>query len=200
MPTDVLVLNRNYFAIQVCDWKKAFSLLFQGAAETVDENLQTYNFKDWADLSEMMKESPNGFINTPTLKLAVPEIIKLTTYSKLPRAQVKFTRSAIYNHYKNRCCYCGNIFKSSELNLDHVMPSSRGGKTNWSNIVTSCIPCNTKKSNRTPDEAGMTLLVRPTEPKWLGYKTLLEVRLPFTVKKSWQQFLDKAYWDTELED
>ncbi len=200
MTGDVLVLNRNYFAIQIASWEKAMSLLFQDSAEALDENLQTYKFKDWAELSALMKDSPNGFVHTPTLKLSIPDVIKLTKYDRLPVAQVKFCRASIYSHYGHRCSYCGKTFKFSELNLDHVVPSSRGGKTNWSNIVTSCVPCNTKKANRTPDEAGMKLLVTPSEPKWLGYKTLLEVKLPVKVKSSWQQFLDRAYWEMELEE
>src|SRR5688572_32049596 len=59
------------------------------------------------------------------------------------------------------------LFRSrKDLNLDHVIPRDRGGPTTWENIVCSCIPCNTRKANRTPYEAGMHLIRKPKRPKW----------------------------------
>lgn len=65
------------------------------------------------------------------------------------------------------CQYCGNRLKGSELNYDHVVPRAKGGRTVWENIVTSCYPCNSKKANRTPEEAGLQLLSAPARPRTL---------------------------------
>jgi 5-methylcytosine-specific restriction endonuclease McrA len=82
--------------------------------------------------------------------------------------------------------------------LDHVIPRSRGGATDWSNIVTSCVPCNLKKGDRTPREAGLPLLVKPSKPRWKGRSSLV-FRSGVRVRQSWQRFIDNIYWNSELE-
>jgi hypothetical protein len=82
--------------------------------------------------------------------------------------------------------------------LDHVIPRSRDGATNWDNIVTSCIPCNLKKSNRLPEEAGLKLLITPSRPRWKGSASLV-FKSNAKIRQSWQRFVDNAYWNSELE-
>lgn len=196
---DTLVLNKNFYAVHVIDWKRALSLLYQGHAQAVDENYAQYDFDDWRELSALMKEHPNGFVRAVNFKIAIPEIIKLTRYDKLPKRDVKFNRRNLYEHYKFKCGYCGEKFDSKELNLDHIVPRSRGGKTTWANIITTCIPCNTKKRDRTPEEAGMNLLVKPTKPRWRGNRSYFKFSVKLPMKKSWQKIIDAKYWNTELE-
>lgn len=197
MNRDALVLNKSYLAIHVVSWEKAISLLFQNAAVALDENLQTYEFNDWVEFSKLVKNNPKGFVNSATLRIAVPEVIKLIKYDQLPQTQVKFTRANLYQHYKSTCCYCGKKKNTKDLNLDHVLPKSRGGHTNWANIVLSCIPCNLKKDNRTPEEAHMPLLVRPSRPKWHPVQSLaLDMKNPIPL--SWQNLLDAKYWSSTL--
>lgn len=200
---DTLVLNRNFYAVHISNWQKAVALLYKGEARAVDENLQTYDFNDWVELSKLMTENPRGFVHSATLKVAIPEVVQLTRYDRLPRQEVKFSRRNIYEHYNFTCCYCGKRFpkpsrdRKPELNLDHVVPRSRGGPMNWENIVLSCVPCNTRKDNRTPEEAGMKLLVKPSRPKWKGIKTLrMQAASPIPV--SWQRLIDDKYWESEL--
>lgn len=173
------------------------SLLFQGSAVAVDDNLQTYNFEEWVEVSKTIKDNPKGYVCTSTMRIAVPEVIRLTKYNKLPDNDVKFTRHNIYEHYQYTCCYCSKECTTRELNLDHVLAKSKGGRTDWDNIVLACIPCNTKKGDKTPEEAGMKLQVRPTRPKWRGVQTVLQ-QAPAPVPISWQRLLDRAYWDQEL--
>jgi 5-methylcytosine-specific restriction endonuclease McrA len=198
MSGDVLVLNRRFYAVHITSWRRALTLLYLDHAQVVDEEYRTYSFDDWRSLSESMAEHPGGFVTTPTFRLAVPEVIALTIYDRLPISEVKFTRRNIYEHYGHRCCYCGGKFPTQELNLDHVAPRSRGGPTNWDNIVTSCIPCNLRKANRLPREAGMDLLIAPSRPRWKGRSSLV-FRSPFKVRRSWQRFIDNVYWNSELD-
>ncbi|MFA5975222.1 MAG: HNH endonuclease [Elusimicrobiota bacterium] len=198
MLSDVLVLNRNFYAIHIADWQRALSLVYLDHARVVDQEYRTYSFDDWRELSKILENHPAGFVSTPTFRIAVPEVIALRTYDKLPVGDVKFTRRNIYEHYGYRCCYCGRRFGTPELNLEHVLPHSRGGKTDWSNIVTSCIPCNLKKADRLPVEAGMKLLIKPSKPKWRGSASLV-FKAPFKIRASWQRFVDTVYWNTELE-
>jgi 5-methylcytosine-specific restriction endonuclease McrA len=219
--SDTLVLNRNFAAVHISSWQKAVSLLYQGHAQAVDENLVAYDFSDWVELSKQMKDNPKGFVHSSTLRVAVPEVIRLTRYDKLPRQDAKFTRHNIYQHYKFKCCYCGDKLSSKELNLDHVMPRALGGPTNWDNIVLSCLPCNAIKADRPIGDvfypsaaelrrrgfdrlmrlAGqkMHLLVKPGKPKWHGIGTIV-VQSPVPIPVSWQQLIDRKYWESELED
>jgi 5-methylcytosine-specific restriction endonuclease McrA len=199
MSADVLVLNRNFYAVHITQWQRALSLLYLDHARVVDQEYRTYDFEDWRELSQMITNNPSGYVSTPSFRIAIPEVITLRGYDRLPVGDVKFTRRNIYEHYGYHCCYCGRKFVTQELNLEHVLPRSRGGKTDWSNIVTSCMPCNLRKADRLPDEAGMKLLIKPTKPKWRGSASLV-FRAPFKIKASWQRFIDTVYWNTELED
>ena len=198
MSADVLVLNRNYYAIHITPWQRAISLVYLDHARVIDQEYKTYSFEDWRELSDMIADHPAGFVSTPTFRIAIPEVIILKRYDKLPVGDVKFTRRNIYEHYGHRCCYCGKVYGTSELNLEHVIPRSRGGMTDWANIVTSCIPCNLKKADQLPEEAGLKLLIKPSKPKWRGSASLV-FRAPFKIRASWQRFIDNVYWNTELE-
>ncbi|HNC75131.1 MAG TPA: HNH endonuclease [Elusimicrobiota bacterium] len=198
MSGDVLVLNRQFYAIQITSLKRALTLLYLDHAHVVDQEYRTYSFDSWRELSTGRAENPAGFIRTPSFNLAIPEVIALRVFDRLPLSQVKFTRRNIYEHYGYRCCYCGVKFSTENLNLDHVVPRCREGATTWENIVTSCIPCNLKKGSRLPEEAGMKLLIHPSRPKWKGPASLV-FRSHFKVRQSWQRFVDNAYWNSELE-
>ncbi len=196
--SDVLVLNKQFYAIQITSWQRALTLVYLDHAQVVDEEYRTYSFDDWRELTSARTQHPGGFVTTPAFRIAIPEVIALKVYDKLPDSAVKFTRRNIYEHYGHRCCYCGRKFGTQDLNLDHVVPKSRGGPTSWANIVTSCIPCNLQKGNRTPLEAGLPLLVKPTRPQWKGRSSLV-FRSGVRVRQSWQRFIDNVYWNSELE-
>lgn len=205
MMSTVLILNRNFYAIHIADWQKAITLLYTGYAKAVDENLITYDFNDWVELSALMEKNGRGFVHTSSLRIAIPEVIQLTRYDRLPRQEVKFSRRNILEHYDYRCAYCGKRFpkptkgvKPAEWNLDHVIPKSRGGVSNWTNIVLSCIPCNAKKDDKTPEEAGMTLRVKPRRPEWKGPSTLVMGYTPIPI--SWQRLIDSKYWEGAIDE
>lgn len=199
MNSDVLVLNRNFYAIQITSWQRAFSLVYTDHARVVDTAYRTYSFEDWKEVSGILEDHPAGFVHTPEFRIAIPEVITLRLYDKLPRVDVKFTRRNIYEHYRYRCCYCGKKFSSSELNLEHVIPRSKGGKSTWNNVVTSCIACNLRKGNKSVRAAGMRLLIKPTKPQWQrGVSLVLRPRI--RVRASWQKFIDTMYWNSELQE
>lgn len=195
----MLLLNRNFYALQVVPWRRALSLLYLERACVVDEECNTYGFQDWLELSRSMRESPAGFVCTPSLRIAIPEVIALRFFEKVPRQRVAFTRRNLYQHYGFCCCYCGRRLPSEELNLDHVLPRSRGGRTDWQNVVTSCIPCNLRKGDRLPEEAGMRLRLAPSRPA-PATAPVLRLQSPVPLRRSWQRFIDSAYWDSPLEE
>jgi len=203
---NVLVLNKFYQAIRVVNVRRAFSLLCRELAEVVhietdsagQSKWQNFNFADWTELSQLKAEfEPDEFdwIHTVRFQIAVPKIIRLLGYEKLPRQDVKFNRRNIYARDSNRCQYCGKKMPTTELSLDHVVPKSQGGKSSWDNIVCCCVKCNVKKGGRTPDQAHMHLITKPVKPK---RSPVINIRLADERYHSWKQFLDTAYWTVEL--
>lgn len=96
----------------------------------------------------------------------IPAVIRLKRNPHFFLPTVKFRRDYLFTRDGYRCQYCGCIFKPKELTYDHVVPRSRGGKRTWANIVCSCVGCNQKKGDKTPSEANMPLLRKPTKPSW----------------------------------
>ncbi|MBM3838034.1 MAG: HNH endonuclease [Verrucomicrobia bacterium] len=195
----VLVLNRLWQAVNVCSARRALTLLFEGRAQAVlgahDGSFQTFNFNQWQDFSERQPHPES--IHTISFRIRVPRVILLVLFDRLPKKEVKFTRFNVFERDENTCQYCGGVFDRKDLNLDHVIPKHRGGPTSWENIVCSCVPCNTKKANRTPQEAGMHLIRKPKRPKW---RPFIQVNLGLNYHDSWKHFLDIAYWNVEIGD
>ena len=198
---NVLVLNKHYMPIRIVGARRAFSLLFRDLAEVVSfeqDGYSNYNFQSWCDVSQFRRNfEPDGhdWVSTVNFYVAVPRIIRLLFYDRLPRNEVKFNRRNIFARDKNKCQYCGKRQRTSELSLDHVIPKSMGGKSAWENIVCACAKCNVKKGGRTPRQAGMTLIQKPVKPK---HNPLVHVHLGHQRYRSWKQFLDHAYWSVEL--
>jgi 5-methylcytosine-specific restriction endonuclease McrA len=193
----VLVLNRVYEPIHVVSVKRAFCMLYQGVARAMDRHYQLYNFESWSQLSAGVHEPT---IRTVSRVLRVPRVIVLSVYDRIPVSRVRFSRYNIYARDRNTCQYCGTRKSSRELNLDHVVPRSLGGRTAWDNVVCSCVACNLRKGGRTPEAAGMKLLRRPFRPKWYQVLRLPLSKVPVD---DWRPFLnlaDLAYWNVELED
>jgi 5-methylcytosine-specific restriction endonuclease McrA len=183
--------------VHVTSVRRAIILLYRGAAKAVDEQYQTFDFESWAELAVAIHHESIG---TSSRRLRVPRVILLQAYDHLPRAKVRFSRLNIYARDRNTCQYCGRTPARAELNLDHVVPRSRGGVTTWENVVCSCVPCNLKKGGRTPEEAHMKLLRPPSRPRWTPF-----FRGPPKTGRFYTQWLpflntaDLAYWNVELD-
>ncbi|MFC1652277.1 HNH endonuclease [Planctomycetota bacterium] len=198
---NVLVLNRHYMALRVIGARRAFSLLCRDLAEVVaieEGQYSNYDFQGWCEISQLKREfDPQGqdWIATVNFHVAVPRIIRLLFYDRLPRHHVKFNRRNIFARDHNSCQYCGKRFSSRELSLDHVVPRSQGGQSTWENLVCACVKCNVKKGGRTPYQAHMKLVRKPIKPK---RNPLIHLHLGHERYQSWKQFLDNAYWSVEL--
>lgn len=199
----VLVLNKHYAAVRVVSARRALCMIFKQIAEIVsvqDQSYQSYDFDSWRQVSSyraMYDRDHNEWIRCVKFELAVPRIIRLLFYDRLPRRPVKLNRRNIFARDRSRCQYCGAKFPTSELSLDHVIPRSRGGEVSWTNIVCACVKCNVKKGGRTPKEAHMKLIAEPIKPK---RSPVITLRLTSEKYASWKQFLNAAYWEVELRD
>ena len=190
---EVLVLNKHFLAIAVTNWRRALGLLYLNHALVVDQRWRTYDFHNWVDLSMQFQKHPAGFVHTPRLRIAIPEVITLKLFGLVPQREVTFSRRNLYHYYGHRCCYCGRFFPSSELTLDHILPRSRGGKTDWLNVIPSCIPCNKRKGNRLPSEAGMKLHLNPHRPE----PRTTPLGPTFAKRRSWEAFLGSLDFPSE---
>lgn len=192
----VLVLNRLWQAVNVCTVERALSLLFMGHAQVVDpadDGFNTYNFSEWLDFNEAA--GGEDVVRSVSIKIRIPRIILLLFFDRMPNKEVKFTRQNVFERDKNICQYCGKKFDRKDLNIDHVVPRQHGGLTTWTNVVCSCIECNSRKANRTPEQARMMLIRKPKKPRW---RPFLEVQFAKSHDHSWRHFLDLAYWNVEL--
>jgi 5-methylcytosine-specific restriction endonuclease McrA len=161
--TPVLVLNKNFEPVHLTTARRAFVLLYGGAALALDESGEPYDFALWRVLPV---RDDDDVVPTVTGSVRVPRVLHLHHYDRTPRLQVRLTRRNLMVRDAHQCQYCGRKPALRELNIDHVVPRSRGGIDSWENLVTSCKTCNLRKGWRTPDEANMRLARRPFRPKW----------------------------------
>lgn len=170
----VLLLNRNYMALRVITARRAFTLLCKELAEVVhvegesnEATFSNYDFAQWLEVSALQHEiepASHDWVRTVRLSIAVPRVIRLLDYDRLPRLQVRLSRRTIFERDGHQCQYCKRYFRSNDLSVDHVLPRARGGGESWENLVTACIRCNATKGDRTPSEAGMPLARAPKRP------------------------------------
>ena len=205
LESSVLVLNKFFAAVHIVNARRAFAMLCKESAEVVsidDGQYNSYDFTSWVDVSafkaecELPDDDRYESIKTFSLEVRVPKIIRLVVYDKLPKATIKFNRKNIFARDKNRCQYCGKKVPTSELSLDHVIPRTQGGTSNWKNIVCACTNCNKNKGGRRPEEAGMRLICKPVKPR---HCPVIQLKLGSNKYNSWKQFLNNAYWSVPLE-
>lgn len=201
LDSKVLVLNKLYLAVRVISARRAFSMLWSDVAEIVQvENghYASYNFETWTELAEYQhrfEAEKHDWVRTVRLQIAVPRVIRLLGYDRLPAQAVKLNRRNLFARDRNQCQYCGRSFPTCDLSIDHVLPRSHGGGDSWDNLVCACIRCNARKGGRTPEQAHMKLTRKPVMPK---RNPLIAVRMGQDRYASWRAFLDHAYWSVEL--
>jgi 5-methylcytosine-specific restriction endonuclease McrA len=197
----VLVLNRQYMAIHVVNVRRAFSLLLNELAEVIhveDGQYANYDFHSWREISELkahFKEPHDDWIRSVNFEVCVPRVLRLLQYDRLPKQKVRLNRRNIFARDANVCQYCGNRFPTTELSLDHILPTCMGGGASWDNLVCACVKCNVRKGGRTPKQAGMKLIRPPVMPK---RSPMLTIKLGNPKYASWKSFVDAAYWSVDL--
>ena len=153
MSAQTLLLTPWMMPHKVISWQDAITMTFLGKVEVL--------------------EAYDEVVRSPSVTLRVPAVVRLTKPVGSVKRGVKFSRINVFTRDGFRCQYCGVKKGLAELNYDHVVPRHQGGRTVWENIVTCCYPCNDRKKNRTPEQAGMKLLSRPIKPRTLPYTPVL---------------------------
>ena len=176
-----LVLNADYqplsyFPLSLWSWQDTIKAVFLDRVNIVSEY--------------------DEVVRSPGFSMKIPSVISLKQYIKNQKSPV-FTRFNVFLRDRFSCQYCGLTKQSHDLTFDHVIPRSLGGKTNWSNVVAACRPCNYKKGNKQSKEINMFPLIKPDAPNINLLKKNGRYFPPNYLHESWRDFL---YWDTELEN
>ncbi len=191
----VLVMNRSYLPIHVTSARRAFAMLYQGAARVVNEQYETFDFDSWQDVAVRVEDDAVGRLGG---LIRVPRVILLQGFDRIPKRHVRFSRINIYARDRNTCQYCGRRFARADLNLDHVIPRSKGGRSTWRNVVCSCVDCNRRKVGRRPSGAGLRLIRKPERPRWTPVVGLLGGRQGYPEWRPFLNIVDASYWNAEL--
>lgn len=186
-----LLLNSDYSPLKILTWKQAVIIDFK--------NKDRHN----SPVEVISYHENDRVIGTNDKVFLVPSIIRIKKYFNIYKKRINFSRKNLFIRDNFLCQYCGKTFPNNQLTYDHVVPKSRYKpdykfSTNWNNIVTSCRICNTKKGNKTPQEAGMKLITSPYAPmydaKYLSWHTeLLNIEMSDPCYESWKPFITKKY-------
>lgn len=170
---NTLVLNASYEPLSVVNGEAAVKMWYADTAVIVEEYDQV--------------------VHSAYLEIRVPAVIRLKEYVSKPIKPVKFSRASVYARDEYRCQYCLAHCDTNELTYDHVIPRAQGGQTVWTNIVSCCYDCNSKKGGRTPQQARMKLNKQPVRPK-----AVPQMQFAFLGKSVPEQWRDFIYWEGEL--
>jgi 5-methylcytosine-specific restriction endonuclease McrA len=183
----VLVLNRNWQAINVRTPQEAFCMMATNVATALEiegeDHIRPVAWEEWITLPIRDQDEA---VHTVRGQIRVPTVIVAVNYAKVPKKRPKLCAKAIRERDGNRCQYTGRVLHPNEGSLDHVVPRSRGGKDAWENLVWSAKEVNQRKADRLPHEAGLKLLSVPRAPKELPVSAL--IRNPAEVE-DWKLFL-----------
>ena len=175
----VLVLNRNWQAINVRTPQEAFCQMATNVATALDielsdsERAEALRPVTWDEWITLPIRAQDNFVRTARGQIRVPTVIVAVNFARVPKKRPKLCAKAIRQRDGNRCQYTGKLLKPDEGSLDHVLPRSRGGKDAWENLVWSSKDVNARKGNRLPHEAGLKLLSTPRAPKELPVSALI---------------------------
>ena len=187
----VLVLNRNWQAINIRTPQDAFCQMATNVATALDIETGNATGNDsfslqlsafslpsirpvaWDEWITLPVRDGDNAVRTVHGAIRVPTVIVAVNYARVPKKRPKLCARAIRERDGNRCQYTGALLRPDEGSLDHVVPRSRGGPDTWENIVWSSKQVNTRKGNRLPHEAGLKLLKAPRAPKELPVSALI---------------------------
>lgn len=166
MNQEVLVLNSDYQPLNVCNLRRAISLVFLGKVDVLHHNGIT--------------------VHTVGGAFQSPSVVRLRTHVRRPMPELKLSRRSIFARDNYTCQYCG--LTSKELTIDHVIPKRLGGPTSWENLVCCCRKCNSKKGDKTLQQVGFKLKKEPRRPKYVPFISLTKF-MSRSHDRAWRDYL-----------
>lgn len=163
----VLVLNASYEPVHICNVRRAVIMIFKGLA--------------------VMEEPALFVLRSVRSTFPAPSVIRLVHFVHIPFRKKLASKNNILIRDRYVCQYCGKPLKSHEITLDHIVPKSRGGESNWENLATCCPRCNVKKGSKLPEEAGLKLIKDPRNGS--SYHFIHLLRHYGSVDEKWRKYL-----------
>jgi 5-methylcytosine-specific restriction endonuclease McrA len=203
MKQEVLKLNKNFHPLDTENWKKVMTDIVSGAAHPIDVHYDEFedgevnrekitminvvkDFNEWVSLPVRPYDES---VKTAKTTIRMPTIVVCANFDKIViKTAVSPTKSNIWKRDSNTCGYTGEKLNKDQLSVDHIIPKSRGGQNTWENLITASKEINRYKDDRTPKEAGLKLLWKPTKPK--------EGKSFSFLRKEWEMFLDGGNYES----
>lgn len=183
----VLILNKHWIPINTTTPKHSFALMFSDNAKAIlieDDKVVPLDWNDWVNVNPSEKDRK---IKTVRGYIKIPSIIVLNYYDKIPRQTIKFTQKSLWERDNFTCQYTGKKVNRTNGNIDHIVPKAQGGKTSWENCVIAHKEINAIKADRTPEQAGLKLLKKPSAPKLMPVSFYIRNREEI---EDWNLFLN----------
>jgi 5-methylcytosine-specific restriction endonuclease McrA len=183
-----LLLNADYTPLHfIPDWRAVRLLMPDIHGKIRAEVIYDYTTGDPAIWEEAFT-SPGATPGDPLREIRIPATLRLRKYVNKKWKAPRFRKHVLFNRDNWKCQYCGCKLNSNNIEIEHVLPSSRGGPTSWLNCVAACKPCNKRKANKTPEEAGMPLIKKPATPSALHFWDALKTDCWHS---SWDTFIPR---------
>jgi len=183
----VLVLNRNWQAINIRTPAEAFCQMATGVATALEidgeDHIRPVTWDEWIQLPIRGQDQAVQTVRGP---IRMPTVIVLANFARVPKKRPKLCTKTIRERDGNRCQYTGALLKAEEGSIDHVVPRSRGGRDAWENCVWASKAINSKKGNRLPHEAGLKLLKQPKPMREVPVTALIRNALDI---RDWEPFI-----------
>jgi 5-methylcytosine-specific restriction endonuclease McrA len=186
---NVLILNKHWIPINTTTASHSFTLMYTDNAKGIlveEDSIVPLTWNEWVNLkandNDRKIKTVNGFIK-------IPNVIVLNHYDKIPRQIIKFTQKNLWERDNFTCQYTGKKISKLTGNIDHIIPKSQGGKTSWENCVLAHKEINAIKADRTPEQAGLKLLRKPSAPRIMPVSFYIRNKDEI---KDWNVFLNDA--------
>jgi hypothetical protein len=186
---NVLILNKHWIPINTTTASHSFTLMYTDNAKGIlveEDSIVPLTWNEWVNLkandNDRKIKTVNGFIK-------IPNVIVLNHYDKIPRQIIKFTQKNLWERDNFTCQYTGKKISKLTGNIDHIIPKSQGGKTSWENCVLAHKEINAIKADRTPEQAGLKLLKKPSAPRIMPVSFYIRNKDEI---KDWNVFLNDA--------
>jgi len=183
----VLILNKHWIPINTTTARHSFALMYSENAKGImieEDKVVPLEWNEWVSLNinetDKKIKTVKGFVKIPT-------VIVLNHYDKIPRQTVKFTQKNLWERDNFTCQYTGKKVTRTNGNIDHIIPRSQGGKTSWENCVIAHKEINAIKADRTPEQAGLKLLKKPSAPRIMPVSFYIRNKEEV---KDWELFLN----------
>ena len=185
----VLVLNRSWQPINVMTVQKALSMMAANAATAFDFSGGNFVPVKWSDWLGLPVRPEDDGIRTPSRVVRAPRVIIAVQFNKVPLKRPRLTLKHLREPDNHRCAYTQRVLKPEECSMEHVIPRSKGGATEWKNVVLADKPINNIRGNRTLKEARLTLKIQPFVPAARPFHDSVRFNLKFP---EWEFFVKKG--------